>query len=236
VHRVPHVGACFADFKFLALKVANERKSAVLASNAYHHRVDSLTAFVALLLIVGSNFLNNAQWLDPVGGLVISLMVVQAGWGNTRQALLELADVGVDAEMKGNVRRAASKALEGITTASEPINVRAIQGVKAGQNYLMDVELGVPGTWTVEKTRELEDVVRERIGAKVRGVKKVRVRFVNNTAEDPDFLDEFIPGDPTATSSSVSEEDHEHGHDHDHDHDHDHKHSGVADGTVKRRK
>jgi divalent metal cation (Fe/Co/Zn/Cd) transporter len=47
-----------------ALKVANERKSAVLASNAYHHRVDSLTAFVALLLITGSNFLNNAQWLD----------------------------------------------------------------------------------------------------------------------------------------------------------------------------
>lgn len=211
----------------LALKVANERKSAVLASNAYHHRVDSLTAFVALLLIVGSNFLNNAQWLDPVGGLVISLMVVQAGFGNTKQALLELADVGVDDEMKDNVRKAAAKALEGISTVSEPINVRAIQGVKAGQNYLMDVELGVPGTWTVGQTRGVEDVVRQHIGANVRGVKKVRVRFVNNTAEEPDFLDEFISVDSTATPSEGA---------HDHDHDHDHKHTAAADDSLRRRK
>lgn len=216
---------------FLALKVANERKSAVLASNAYHHRVDSLTAFVALLLITGSNFLNNAQWLDPVGGLVISLMVVQAGWGNTKQALLELADVGVEQEMKDNVRKAATKAVENITTTSEPVNIRAIQGVKAGQNYLMDVELGVPGTWTVEQTRGVENMVRERIGAKVRGVKKVRVRFVTNTAEEPDFLDEFIPGDPSASSPPVEED-----HDHDHDHNHDHKHADGADGSARRRK
>jgi len=159
-------------------------------------------------------------------------MVVQAGWGNTKQALLELADVGVDAEMKGNVRRAATKAVEGITTVSEPVNIRAIQGVKAGQNYLMDVELGVPGTWTVGQTRGVEDLVRERIGAKVRGVKKVRVRFVNNTAEDPDFLDEFIPGDVSAVSTPE-----EHDHDHDHDHSHDHqKHSEVTDASARRRK
>jgi divalent metal cation (Fe/Co/Zn/Cd) transporter len=172
---------------------------------------------------------NNAKWLDPVGGLVISLMVVQAGWGNTKQALLELADVGVETEMKDNVRRAATAAIESITTVSEPINIRAIQGVKAGQNYLMDVELGVPGTWTITQSREVEDLVRERIGAKVRGVKKVRVRFVNNTAEDPDFLDEFIPGDVSATSNPEA-------HDHGHDHDHEHKHSEVANGSVAKRK
>lgn len=215
------------------MKVANERKSAVLASNAYHHRVDSLTAFVALLLITGSNFLNNAQWLDPVGGLVISLMVVQAGWGNTKQALLELADVGVDDEMKGNVRLAATKAIEGISTASEPVNVRAIQGVKAGQNYLMDVELGVPGTWTVEQTRSVEDMVRQRVGAKVRGVKKVRVRFVGNTAKDPDFLDEFIPGDVSATETPAEEE---HEHEHEHHHGHKHKHTETVEDGARRRK
>jgi divalent metal cation (Fe/Co/Zn/Cd) transporter len=194
--------------------------------------VDSLTAFVALLLITGSNFLSNAQWLDPVGGLVISLMVVQAGWGNTKQALFELADVGVDAEMRGNVRRAATTAMESITSASEPVNVRAVQGVKAGQNYLMDVELGVPGTWTVEQTRGVEDLVRERVGAKVRGVKKVRVRFVNNSAGEPDFLDEFIPGDVSATSSPGEAHDHAHEHSHDHDH---HSHSENSDGNAKRR-
>ena len=175
--------------------------------------------------------LNNAKWLDPVGGLVISLMVVQAGWGNTKQALLELADVGVDQEMKDNIRKAATSAVEGVTTTSEPVNVRAIQGVKAGQNYLMDVEIGVSSAWTIEQTRDVENLIRERIGANVRGVKKVRVRFVANSAEAPDFLDEFIPGDPTATPNPASEGQH----DHDHDHNHDHKHE-TTDTDARRRK
>jgi len=214
------------------LKVALERKSTVLAANAYHHRVDSLTAFVALLLIAGSNVLNNAQWLDPVGGLVISLMVVQAGWGNTKSALLELADVGVDQEMREKVRKAATIALAGATTASELVNVRAIQGIKAGQNYLMDVELGVPGTWTIEQTRVVENLVRERVGANVRGVKKVRVRFVVNSAQDPDFLDEFIPGDVAEAAPPASQTEHNHDA---HDHDHHLTHCDVTGDSVKRR-
>lgn len=213
-----------------ALKVAVERKSTVLASNAYHHRVDSLTAFVALLLIAGSNVLNNASWLDPVGGLVISLMVVQAGWGNTKSALFELADAGVEDEMKDKVHKAATQAVADINVASEQVHVRYIQGVKAGQNFLMDVELGVPGSWTVEQTRNVENLVRERVGAKVRGVKKVRVRFVSNSAEKPDFLDEFISGDPTNVLSSESEEEH------DHEHEHHDKHSQSTDSDVRRRR
>ena len=158
-------------------------------------------------------------------------MVVQAGWGNTKSALLELADVGVEDEMKENVTKAATKALESISTPTEKVEVRAVQGVKAGQNYLMDVEIGVPGTWTVDQTRAVEDMLRERVGAKVRGVKKVRVRFVTNSTGEPDFLDEFITGDVTGTTTPGSESEH----DHDHDHAHEHKHSQSTD-TAHRRK
>lgn len=158
-------------------------------------------------------------------------MVVQAGWGNTKSALLELADVGVEDEMKENVTKAATKALESISTPTEKVEVRAVQGVKAGQNYLMDVEIGVPGTWTVDQTRAVEDMLRERVGAKVRGVKKVRVRFVTNSTGEPDFLDEFITGDVTGTTTPGSESEH----DHDHDHAHEHKHSQSTD-TARRRK
>ncbi|KAF2241786.1 hypothetical protein BU26DRAFT_524935 [Trematosphaeria pertusa] len=209
------------------LKVANERKSSVLASNAYHHRVDSLTAFVALLMIAGSNVLENAAWLDPVGGLIISLMVVQAGWGNTKSALFELADVGVEDEMRDNVRRAATKALKDINTgAADDVNVRTVQGVKSGQNYLMDVELGAPATWSIDQTRGVENLVRERVGAKVRGVKRVRVRFVSNTSDQPDFMDEFIRADDSGKLSPEPEQE-------ENNHDHDHK---GENGNAKRRK
>lgn len=220
------------------MKVAVERKSSVLASNAVHHRVDSLTGIVTLAVILGANFLHDASWLDPVGGLFISLLVIRAGWGNTYSALLELADRSIDEEVKGNVRKQAMKVLSGPEAISEghEVEVREISGIKSGQNYLIDVELAVPNGWTVEDCRGVEDAVRTRVGGKVRGVRKVRVRFVpKEEVQALDKFDEFIPGDVSPKTSPEPEEEDEHDHDHDHGHhDHDHAHGKEQDNKKSR--
>ncbi len=222
---------------YLAMKIAKERKSSVLASNAVHHRIDSMTSIVALVAVLGSHLFNHVSWLDPVGGLLVSLLVVRAGYANTGSALLELADVGVAEDIKGSVRNAATKALSehtftsGKVTGAE-VSVQDVQGVKAGQNYLMNVELAVPGDWTVNETREIEDAVRERVGSKVRGVRRVRVRFVARAEETPDFTDEFIGADVSPRSSPEPEEESHAGHDHTHDHAHE---KPAANGSVRRR-
>ena len=48
-----------------AMKVARERKSSVLASNAVHHRVDSLTGIVTLFAILGANFFKTPPGSTP---------------------------------------------------------------------------------------------------------------------------------------------------------------------------
>ncbi|KAI9777946.1 MAG: hypothetical protein M1839_008481 [Geoglossum umbratile] len=203
-----------------AIKIARERKSAVLASNAVHHRVDSLTSIVALLAIGGSHFIHNATWLDPVGGLIVSAMVIQAGWANTGAALMELADVGVDEEIKGKVAISAKRSLapdpvrgaKGVV-GGELVEVRRVQGVKAGQNYLMDIELAVPGDWPLQRVRGVEEAVRERVGRNVRGVRRVRVRFVpKDVSGDSDFT-EFIAADRSPRGSPELEMDEDNGHD-----------------------
>ncbi|OJJ44878.1 hypothetical protein ASPZODRAFT_134280 [Penicilliopsis zonata CBS 506.65] len=176
------------------MKVANERKSSVLASNAIHHRIDSLTSIVALVTIGGSYVFQDASWLDPVGGLLISLMVIKAGWGNTVTSLLELADTTVDDEIRSSVRQAAAQVLATIDDG-ELVEIRDIQGMKSGQNYLMEVELAMPGVWTVNRARDLEESVREAIGTTVRGVKRVKIRFVPLDRENMKFSEEFIPAD-----------------------------------------
>ncbi len=221
------------------MKIAKERKSSVLASNAVHHRIDSLTSIVALVAIGGSHLFNGASWLDPVGGLIVSMMVIRAGWGNTGSALLELADVGIDEQMKGSVRKAATKALStesfgkaGI--AGGEIQVRDVQGVKAGQNYLMDVALSVPSSYTVEQTRMIEDVVRERVGSQVRGVRRVKTRFMPLEDLEADFADEFIGADVSPRSSPEPEDEKDARHEHEHRHDHKHDHSST-NGDLKQR-
>lgn len=218
-----------------AMKIALERKSSVLASNAVHHRIDSLTSIVALVAIGGSHFFTGTTWLDPVGGLIVSMMVIKAGWGNTGAALLELADVGVDDDMRTSVRKAATKALDKVNPDTnvkdrKVAHVRDVQGVKAGQNYLVDVELVVPGSWTIQEARLTEDLVREKVGSTVRGVRRVKVRFVPETNESPDSagFDEFIGADPNPGSEPGKEANHDHEHGHDH---HDHS----ANGGMRKR-
>ncbi len=203
------------------MKVARERKSSVLASNAVHHRVDSLTGIVTLAVILGANFIKDASWLDPIGGLFISLLVIQAGFGNFLSALYELADRSLDSDVKKSVRRQVVKGIATVRESHE-VELRDVSGIKSGQNYLVDLELAVPSTWNVEDIRDVEEAVRTQVGAKVRGVRRVRVRFVPKEAEAPPQFDEFIPGDVSPRSSPEPEED-----DHDHDHSHgngQHKH------------
>jgi len=194
------------------MKVALDKKSSVLASNAYHHRVDSLTAFVALITICASRFLDHAQWLDPVGGLIISGMIIQAGYGNTKSALLELADVGLEDEVRHQAEDAILETLQ-----NREARFEALQGIKSGQNFLLEVALSVPETWTLHQMKEVEAAVREDVSKKVKGSKRVTVRFVDQKSATTAFSDEFV--------NESHDQDHDNDRDHDHDHDHTHEHT-----------
>ncbi|OJD21812.1 hypothetical protein ACJ73_06845 [Blastomyces percursus] len=214
------------------MKVARQRKSSVLASNAIHHRVDSLTSFVALLTIGGAHILPDASWLDPVGGLIISLMVIRAGWGNTKTSLLELADVSVDSEMSVSVERSVRKAIAALPDgAGSEVAIREVQGIKSGQNHLMEVELAVPSSWSVGQTRVAEEAIRQRVGSRVRGVKRLKVRFTPDTEQDVSFLEEFIVRDVSPRSSPEPEAEEPNGTVHNHDRHANDKFGAVSSGS-----
>lgn len=208
------------------MKIAKERKSSVLASNAVHHRIDSLTSIVALAAIGGAHIFHGATWLDPVGGFLVSLMVIQAGYGNSRSAVVELCDASIDDEVKASVKRSATKALQEAGNTS--YLVRSVEGIKAGQNLLVDVEVAAPGNLSLAQLALAESSIRERVGSRVRGVRRVKVKFVPTESDIQDFTSEFIAADVSPRSSPEPEE-----HDHDHDHDHSHHEQSNGHSTSK---
>ena len=136
-------------------------------------------------------------------------MVIRAGWGNTLTALSELADASFDPAIKSKVHRAATNAIaDGFP--GHTVEVRDIQGTKAGQNYLVEVDIAVPHDWPVGKTRAVEEAVRTRIGEKVRGSRRVKVRFLSDESSEQDFGEEFISPNTSMRSSPEPEEEHHH--------------------------
>lgn len=191
-----------------AMKVALERKSAVLKSNAVHHRVDSLTGIAALVSIALSNYYPSLEGMDSVGGLLISWMVVRAGWSNTMTSIQELADKAVGDDIKNKGRIEAEKAIEdcGLVGAQ----VMDIGGTKAGQNYLLDVVIAVSTEATVRETTATERIIRGRIASKVRGARRIRIRFVDHDGFNP--MDEFVAPGGGHPSSEPDFDDHDHEH------------------------
>ena len=154
-------------------------------------------------------------------------MVIRAGWGNTQTSLLELADVTIDDEVKNSIRRAATKAVRGDPSKgvdglqdADQVTIKDIQGIKSGQNYLVDVEVTVPRSWTLDQTAEVEEAIRTRTGAKVRGVRRVRVKFTPSEGSSNDFASEFIGADVSPRSSPEPEDEHNHSHESGHTHGH----------------
>ncbi|KAI0383010.1 cation efflux family-domain-containing protein [Hypomontagnella monticulosa] len=202
------------------MKVARERKSSVLSSNATHHRVDSWTGMVTLGAILAANVFESVAWLDSAGGLIISALVVKAGLENTITSLFELADRSIDDEVKTSVRKHTQRVFPDIVEGHE-LELRDVTGVKSGQNYLVDLEIATPTNWTVDTIHDAEGRIRSSVGSKVRGIRRVRVRFVPKDSTVPKF-DEFIPGDVSPRASPEPEEN-EHNHNGNSNGDHQHK-------------
>ena len=137
--------------------------------------------------------------MDPVGGLIISLMVVQAGWANTKSALFELADVGIDDETTENVRTIATNAIKEVSSISEigsfddkDVELRRVQGLKSGQNYLISLEIGVPVDWSVGRLQIVEDTVRSMIRKNVKGVRKIGIKFVQSDEPVGEISNDYV--------------------------------------------
>ena len=79
----------------VTIKVGMTTKSAVMVANAWHHRSDAMSSIPAVIAI-GTCLLLGPQYtfLDPVGTVVVSFMIIHVAWKVTRPTFAALLDSG----------------------------------------------------------------------------------------------------------------------------------------------
>lgn len=161
------------------LKVAVETNSKVLVANAWHHRVDSLTAGVAFLTVT-SGVLFGVAWLDAVGGVLVSILIINAGWGTFRESWFELVD-------RSNLPSTEHYATMKLIVETEVQNVEQALGagfevsdisvLSAGARTNLVVKLTTPTNVTLDIMNHLERDLVAGIRDKDRYVGKVFVEY-----------------------------------------------------------
>lgn len=152
------------------MKVANQMNSKVLVANAWHHRVDSLTAFVAVVTVTGGVMFNIA-WLDSVGGLLVSALIIKAGWGSFKNAIFELIDKG---ESKVSDESTKIKSIIQDNIGEERFKVLNLSVLPSGANTNIFITL-VGSDSTNESIKELNALEQ-----KISGAIKSNDHFVRN--------------------------------------------------------
>lgn len=185
------------------MKIAVEQRSELLKANAYHHRMDSLSSLVATFAI-GGVWLGGWTWLDPVGGLLVALTILNAAWQTSRGALTELADEAIDSTTRAKLTSALEDGVSSLGLAAVR-GVLGVQGLKSGPNYLLDVALAVDATLPVKSGNEIERMVERYMIEHVDGVKRCDVRLLDGAADNTAW---------TSLDKTIVEEHSHHGHHH----------------------
>ena len=159
-------------------QIGTEMGSPVLIANAHHHRSDALSSVVALGGIGGT--MAGLPWLDPVAGLVVSLMIVKSafdiGWEATEQ-LTDTADQQLMQTVSNEVQTFVNEQ-RGVTSFSH------LRARRNGSDALVDMHIVVQPMLTVSAAHILAELVRYRVVSNVKEVVDVTVHVDPEIDED----------------------------------------------------
>ncbi|KAH8078072.1 cation efflux family-domain-containing protein [Cristinia sonorae] len=169
-------------------KVADEERSPVLLANAVHHRSDAYSSLVAFVAILGSWWFPHLP-LDPIGGLLVSVLIFQQGWAIMMSAFRQLTDAGVSPRTKSSLLQSLDPLLPDKSTPHIPtpsqrdlhtdqlLGIRDLRAMRAGALMVVDLVADVPRTLPVEHASEIEKRIAETLRKARKEVSEVRIRF-----------------------------------------------------------
>ncbi|KAI4528562.1 cation efflux protein [Schizophyllum commune Tattone D] len=161
-------------------KVALEEQSPVLLANAVHHRSDVYGSAVALFAILGS-WVWPALPLDPLGGLLVSIVILKQGFDLLVGSWNDLIDRGVSPSTRNSLRKSLEPLMVSRATTDSEIaallDIKDIRARRAGSVMYVDLTAVVPGSTTISGAASLEDKITETLRKAKKEVTDVRVRF-----------------------------------------------------------
>lgn len=136
------------------MKVAKATNSQALEADALHFSSDMWSSAAVLVGLIGVYF--GFAWADTLSAMIVSLMILRAGWTLGRQAvevLIDTAPVGVE----DKIREISSEVVKNESIWS--IRVRTFEGT----TLAIELEIYLPGNLKLTEVVAMKKKIREKI-------------------------------------------------------------------------
>ncbi|WP_069650481.1 cation diffusion facilitator family transporter [Caloranaerobacter ferrireducens] len=173
--RIPAIEAIWAagisiivkELQFrMAMNVGKKINSKALIADAWHHRSDALSSIAALFGVIGARM--GYPLLDPLAGLIVSIIVVKVGVEFFIHGYNELMDISIE----------ESKLYEIAERLMKNTNIKNINDIKArkhGSKVYVDIKICVDPNITVYMGHSIAEEVEEEVKKSLDNVKDVMV-------------------------------------------------------------
>lgn len=152
----------------LTLRKAKKIGSVAMEADAWHHRSDALSSVGAFVGILGARL--GLPVLDPVTGLLVSILVLKVAIDLYRKSVSGLVDSSTDAETVTRIQQLLAD-MDGIEEVS---------GLKTrvfGASAYADVTIKVDGAMTVEEGHDIATLAHNKIEANLPKIKHIMVHI-----------------------------------------------------------
>ena len=136
--------------------VGRRIKSPAVMANAWHHRSDVISSIPPLIAVVAATI--NPKWafLDPVGALIVALLILRVAWKIAAPALAELTEKGASRNELQTIEALACD-------VSDVCSVHKIRTRRLGSGLFVDLHMVVDGDLTVRASHEIASVVQQKL-------------------------------------------------------------------------
>lgn len=173
--KVPGMLALVAAFISIATKEAmfwytkihaKKIDSSALMADAWHHRSDAFSSIGALIGIAGARL--GFPIMDSIASLVIFVFIVKAAYDIFKDAVDKMVDHSCDEETEQQIK-------DCVKQEKEVLSVDLLQTRVFGNKVYVDVEIGVDGSYTLQKAHDIAEQVHENIEREFPKVKHIMV-------------------------------------------------------------
>ncbi len=136
--------------------VGRRIKSPAVMANAWHHRSDVVSSIPPLIAVVAAAI--NPRWafLDPVGALIVALLILRVAWKIAAPALAELTEKGAAPE---ELKAIAAQAC----AVSGVCSVHKIRTRRLGAGLFIDLHVVVDGNLTVRDSHQIASTLQNAL-------------------------------------------------------------------------
>jgi cation diffusion facilitator family transporter len=136
--------------------VARSTGSKAVEANAWHHRTDALSSVVALAAVAGAILVPEWSFLDPVGSIIVALMIGVVGFRVILDAARELTDAGVERELRERMTTLAA-GVRGVR------DVRRICARRMGNLTVVDLVVAVDPEMDVFQAHRITEYIEANL-------------------------------------------------------------------------